>query len=381
MKLFQFVAVFLAAATLVNAAPANPEPHVYHQPDGADTPLVYVRGNQIYNWFADEKGYTVIRDEQGWYNYGMKTEDGDIVSSGVKLGSMNPKKLGIVPGLMHDEHKRPANFLSDNAVESVHEHRSLLHIPENALCGFAGSKDDPCRLRGLVFLIQFSDHSDRILPTREDYDILFNNNGADDGIAPTGSVADVFFENSYGTFIMESYVTPWITVTRTEAQTVDDRQGLNRPGTRETWNEAIGMFDDMNLVDLNSFDEDQDGYFDCVVILHSGSSSAGGGTDCETGKDKNGRIWDHATSYPLYKTTGNVTSVQRFYVASAVWGDCPPGGKFTKWGIARIAVIAHECAHFLGLPDLYDTDGGGHGVGTFDLMCKFLKRREMLQLV
>jgi M6 family metalloprotease-like protein len=37
--------------------------------------------------------------------------------------------------------------------------------------------------------------------------------------------------------------------------------------------------------------------------------------------------------------------------------------------MARIAVIAHECAHFLGLPDLYDTTGGA-GVGTFDLLGK-----------
>jgi len=380
MKLFQFVAAFLAAATAVNAAPANPQPQMYYQPDGAETPLVYLKGNQLYNWLADEKGYTVIRDEQGWYNYGTKTEDGDIVSSGVKLGSKNPKKVGIAPGLMHDEHKRPTNFLGDNSAESVREHRSLLHVPENALCGFTGSKDDPCRLRSLVFLVKFSDHSDRILPEKEDYDLLFNNNGADDGIAPTGSVRDVFFENSYGTFILESYVTPWLEVTRTEVQTVDDNYGLNMPGTKATWKEAIGMFDNMNLEDLNSFDEDEDGYFDCVVILHSGSPAEVGGIDCENNKDKNGRIWSHATQFPLYETAGGVTTVKRFYVASAVFGSCPDAGPFTKWNIARIAVIAHECAHFLGLPDLYDTEGG-QGIGTFDLMGKFLKTREMLQLV
>jgi M6 family metalloprotease-like protein len=380
MKLFQFVAALLAAAVAVNAAPANPEPQTYYQPDGAETPLVYLKGNQLYNWLVDEKGYTVVRDEQGWYNYGMKTEDGDIVSSGVKLGSKNPKKVGIAPGLMHDEHKRPANFLGDNSAESVREHRSLLHVPENALCGFAGSKDDPCRLRSLVFLVKFSDHSDRILPAKEDYDLLFNNNGADDGIAPTGSVRDVFFENSYGTFILESYVTPWLAVTRTEVQTVDDNLGLNRPGTKATWKEAIGMFDDMNLQDLNSFDEDEDGFFDCVVILHSGSPAEVGGIDCENNKDKSGRIWSHATQFPLYETAGGITTVKRFYVASAVFGSCPDAGPFTEWNIARIAVIAHECAHFLGLPDLYDTDGG-QGIGTFDLMGKSLKTREMLQLV
>lgn len=53
-----------------------------------------------------------------------------------------------------------------------------------------------------------------------------------------------------------------------------------------------------------------------------------------------------------------------------MWDVCPSGGANTKWGIARIAVIAHECSHFLGLPDLYNKDGNG-GAGTYDFLGKF----------
>lgn len=56
---------------------------------------------------------------------------------------------------------------------------------------------------------------------------------------------------------------------------------------------------------------------------------------------------------------------------------CPSGGAKTKWGMARIAVIAHECAHFLGLPDLYNKDGNG-GVGTFDVLGKFTSPKLIL---
>lgn len=374
MNIFRLVAAILAISTSIHAAPANPTPQVYYQPDGAETPLIYVRGNQIYSWLADEKGYTIVKDEQGWYNYAMKTEEGDLVSSGVKVGSKNPKKLGIAPMLMHAEHKRPSHGLNTQ-LDSVSEHRSLLAIPENAICGFNGSKDNPCRLKGIVFLIQFSDHANRVLPTQQEYDILFNNNGPDKNIAPTGSVADVFSQNSYGTFVMVNYITPWIKVTRTESQTVDGNLGLNKPGTKATWTEAIGLFDKMGTVKLDSFDADKDGKFDVVVLLHSGSASESGGVDCETGKDLNGRIWSHATSSNLYTTAGGVTRVDRFYVASGLFGICPPGGKGTKWNIARVAVIAHECAHFLGLPDLYDTVGG-QGVGTYDLMGKWTRNTE-----
>lgn len=366
MRLPYIVAIILAVLSTALAAPANPEPSVYFQPDGTETPLIYLRGNQLYSWLADEKGYTVIKDEQGWYNYAIKTIDGDIVSSGVKIGSKNPKKLGISPGLLHEEHKRPIHGL-EQATASTTERRSLLQVPENALCGFAGSKDNPCRLKGIVFLVQFSDHANRVLPTQQDYDVLFNNNGPDNAIAPTGSVFDVFFANSYQTFVMESTVTPWIKVPRTEAQTVGGNLGLNTDETKKTWTTAIGMYDKMGLSDLDSFDKDKDGVFDCVVIMHSGAASETGGIDCETGKDNTGRIWSHATASDLYYTAGGITRVDRFYVASGVFGVCPPGGKGTKWNIARIAVIAHECAHFLGLPDLYDTVGG-LGVGNYDLM-------------
>lgn len=48
---------------------------------------------------------------------------------------------------------------------------------------------------------------------------------------------------------------------------------------------------------------------------------------------------------------------KRLYVASAVWDACPPNRQArSKWGIARIAVIAHECAHFLGLPGEWIVD-------------------------
>jgi hypothetical protein len=93
-------------------------------------------------------------------------------------------------------------------------------------------------LKGLVVLIKFADHGSRVLASSSEYDILFNNSGrTKDNVAPTGSVADVFLENSYYTFVMEPVLSDWVTLAKTEAQAVDGDLGLNKPGTTAAWSE------------------------------------------------------------------------------------------------------------------------------------------------
>ena len=143
--------------------------------------------------------------------------------------------------------------------------------------------------------------------------------------------------------------------------------------------------------DLTQFDENKDLVFNCLVLLHSGAATETTGVDCKccavpssslchycspcfsrliagkSGKTSTNRIWSHAMEQMWYKSSTTGVYNKHFYVASGVWGTCPPGGANNKWGIARIAVIAHECSHFLGLPDLYNPDGNG-GAGSYDIL-------------
>lgn len=151
--------------------------------------------------------------------------------------------------------------------------------------------------------------------------------------------------NSYDSFVLESTVTPWIPVSRSEKDTVDNYWGLNMPGTKATWKQALEMVETRTNIKFTDFDQDGDDIFDCLVMMHSGSAAETGGTDCETGQGDAGRIWSHQTADTWFRSSTTGVRNYSFYVASAVWAVCPPGGKGTKWDIARIAVIAHECRY------------------------------------
>ena len=78
------------------------------------------------------------------------------------------------------------------------------------------------------------------------------------------------------------------------------------------------------------------------------------------GTDYLDRIWSHKWTITTW-TSDEGVSVGDYHISPALWGlsGSEPG---------RIGVVCHELGHFLGLPDLYDTDGGGNGIGMWGLM-------------
>ena len=218
-------------------------------------------------------------------------------------------------------------------------------------------------LKNLVVLIRFADHIDRTLPSISDYNILLNGPGGEGTVAPTGSVNDVFLSNSYGAFSLDSTIYPWVTVSQTEAYYADNQSGLG-PKIFEAVREALDVIDSDPSIDLTDFNTDLnagDEYIDAITVFHSGYGAEFGGVDCN-GASEVQRIWSH--SWFMFDGTwtsqdGSV-SVSNYHINPGLWGICGSA-------ISRIGVIAHETAHFLGLPDLYDPNGG-NGIGIYCLM-------------
>ena len=120
--------------------------------------------------------------------------------------------------------------------------------------------------------------------------------------------------------------------------------------------EALALLDASGF-DFHTVDGDGDGWVDGLTIIH-----AGGGEEY-SGNDAN-YIWSHAWSLSSTATYDGV-KLQRYHTEPARrgWDGSP-----STQGITRIGVICHETGHFLGLPDLYDTDYSSEGVGNFCLM-------------
>ena len=188
--------------------------------------------------------------------------------------------------------------------------------------------------------------------------MLFNAVGGDPVLAPTGSVRDVYLENSYNQMELNSTATGWMTVSNTEQYYASGNSGLSSK-IWEALTEALDLAD--ASIDFSQFDEDGDGYIDAISFIHSGYGAEWGGFDAD-GTFYTNRIWSHRwTSQPAW-TSDEGVRVGPYHISPGLWDT-------SGSDIGRIGVIAHETGHFFGLPDLYDTDSsGGEGIGSYGMM-------------
>ena len=215
--------------------------------------------------------------------------------------------------------------------------------------------------------------------SREYYADLFFGSGE--------SLADFYTKQSSGNYTVAGDVSDWVKVAGNAStygdNTVEDFGGAWQfvEDTGNAWYAAqvaagrsaedikaqLATFDVWDRYDFDSdgnFDE-PDGYVDHFQAVHAGEGE-------EAGADPDA-IWSH-----------------RWYVNSTDYGLTGPtvGGEDVRFGGSEIGdtgywigdytvepengglgVFAHEYGHDLGLPDLYDTSGGGeNGTGFWTLM-------------
>ena len=323
------------------AIPASPHPFNATQPDGTAISL-YVRGDEYNHWWEDLDGYMVVLDDADNYVYAAPDAQASPTPTKWLVGSVNPQDVGLTRGLRPDFKPRP----NETQFRSGTADGETAQAPQASTGGI---------VKNLVIILQFADHAARVLPLQPTYDAIFNAVGGDPSAAPTGSVRDVYLEDSYGQFTIDSTVFGWYLLPQTEAFYAGGSSGLGVPKTY--------IVDALNLadadIDFSQFDEDGSGFVDSIAFLHSGYGAEFGGTDVD-GAAQGDRIWSHRSGIPVW-TSDEGVKVSGYHISAGLWGTSGSGP-------SRIGVICHEAGHFFGLPDLYDTNGGGSGIGSYGMM-------------
>jgi hypothetical protein len=209
--------------------------------------------------------YVVIRDEKtGEFVFADVDPNGELKITSFRVGKADPAKEGLTKGLRKKNRNKAKNGKDSEAglitfPSSVGNVDPAKKEPKKGLRGETDLQknkekkrrnifnnesrmlDDATGLstidhhhrraiqttgtvKNLVIPLKWNDHNSRPLPSRQDIDVLMNHVGAEER-CPTGSVKDVFLENSYGKLELESTVVDWVLMPNTEAFYADSRSG------------------------------------------------------------------------------------------------------------------------------------------------------------
>jgi M6 family metalloprotease-like protein len=155
-------------------------------------------------------------------------------------------------------------------------------------------------------------------------------------IWPGGSVADYFYETSYGQLNM-----------------IGDCIGWHDAGMYNSNFWFGDIVDELDAtVDFSQYDANEDGFVDAILFIRSGNGEEDSGNPDD--------IWSYAVSYGGDGLpTNDGVSVNRWCTVPETWPLRNPINPTLFSGVDtlnRIRVACHELTHNLGAPDLYDYD-------------------------
>ncbi len=197
--------------------------------------------------------------------------------------------------------------------------------------------------------------------------------------AAEGTITDYYDEVSGGRVDLLGQVLPWVRAPRADTAYTAGESGIPGPpypglGGAGAWNFVWELLDAVSGVDWGEFDNDgpdgvpnsgdDDGFVDVLAVIQptrGGECGGPGGDD---------RIWSHRWTLSAPFGTAFQTSSPRAGGGFIYVDDytIQPALACSGGQLAEIGVFTHELGHAFGLPDLYDTNGGHSGVGTWDLM-------------
>ena len=345
MRRVSTIVVMLVIITVsIMAIPAHKKPIQVTQPDGT-TVTIQLHGDEWLHFNTTADGYSVVKNQQGYYVYAEK-KNGELKATSMVAHDATKRKANELAFLQNvKKYQAPEMSEEVTATKKRVEQQQRETLAKHRAASQRATQYDYNNFKGLVILVQFNDKSF----SREDYatiayDMMNQENytGYDNEVY-TGSVRDYFSDNSGGNFNPEFDVYGPYTVNYSQYD------GNNK--TDKILNAAINAANDD--IDYSQYDRDGNGFVDMIYFLIAGNGSNYSGNDsrlfwphrsCITQNNqyvvRDGvKLWDYASSVELYGWTSQPSTVH----------------------IDGIGTICHEFSHVLGLPDFYDTDYEGSG--------------------
>ena len=231
-------------------------------------------------------------------------------------------------------------------------------IPHHAISADANGRTSfPTHgdIRGLVLLVEFSDNSFYEDHTPGLFDEMMNGEDYTYGGA-TGSASRYFRDQSSNEFRPQFDVVGPVKLTR-NVNFYGQNIGQNEDAyAQEMVAEACLQADTLYNVDFTQYDNDGDGVVDFVYVFYAGYGESYGAPSYT--------IWPHQGQLSQFGLNCQVDglTIDRY--------ACSCELKYTSGHtIEGIGTFCHEFGHVLGLPDLYQTNGGNdHFLASWDIM-------------
>lgn len=366
-RFLTLAAMFMLAASAF-AVPAKRVKRQVQQPDGSVL-TVMLRGDENFHYTSTEDGQPLVQRADGAYCYATLDSNGKLTASAQ---------------VAHDVESRGAaelSFLNYYTAESQKvrslgmeraKQRNARRLARLANRGVVDASGKPVRRvmagatggegigvtgkrKGLVILVNFKDKKMQSKHTQAEWNDYFNKVGYNK-YGNNGSVHDYFYAQSYGKLDLEFDVIGPVTVSKNMASYgANDAQG-NDIDPAGMIKEACELAYAKEKMDMSQYDRDGDGAVDQVYVIYAGYGEAAGGEP--------NTIWPHewdiqGGGYSLVLGGQRI----RTYACSSELN----GGYGTN--ISGIGTACHEFSHCMGIPDFYDTAGGGcFGMDAWDLM-------------
>lgn len=366
-RFLTLAAMFMLAASAF-AVPAKRVKRQVQQPDGSVL-TVMLRGDENFHYTSTEDGQPLVQRADGAYCYATLDSNGKLTASAqvahdvesrgaAELSFLNyytaesqkVRSLGMERAKQRNA-RRMARLANRGVVDASGKpvRRVMAGATGGEGIGVTGKR------KGLVILVNFKDKKMQSKHTQAEWNDYFNKVGYNK-YGNNGSVHDYFYAQSYGKLDLEFDVIGPVTVSKNMASYgANDAQG-NDIDPAGMIKEACELAYAKEKMDMSQYDWDGDGAVDQVYVIYAGYGEAAGG-DANT-------IWPHewdiqGGGYSLVLGGKRI----RTYACSSELN----GGYGTD--ISGIGTACHEFSHCMGIPDFYDTAGGGcFGMDAWDLM-------------